>query len=51
MERECNSKQQKMVASIRNCLVKWTLRLFYPLSVVMTMVQTYQRFRGSSDDR
>ena len=35
---ENTSKQQKMVAFVRNCLVKMTLRLFQSISVVMNMV-------------
>ena len=37
------SKQQKMVAFARNCLVKRTLRLFQPISVVTTIVPTFLR--------
>ena len=43
-QRKCNgraentSKQQKIVALVRNYLVKVTLRLFKPISVVMNMV-------------
>ena len=39
---ENTSKQRKMVAFMRNCSVKITLRLFQPLSVVMTMVATLE---------
>ena len=35
---ENTSKQQKMVAFVRNCLVKITLRLSYSISLVMTIV-------------
>ena len=34
------SKQQETVADVRNCLVKMTLRLFQPISVIMNMVPT-----------
>ena len=40
---ETKSKQQKMVALVRNCSVKMKWRLFQPLSVVMTMVPTLLR--------
>ena len=35
---ENTSKRRKMVVFVRNCLVKMTLRLSWPLSAVMTMV-------------
>ena len=35
-----------MVAFVRNCLVKMTLRLFYPISVVMTVVMTMTKDTG-----
>ena len=42
------SKHQKMVTFARNCSVKMTLRLFLPLSVVMTMVpRLLRKFRIS----
>ena len=34
---ENTSKQQKMVAFVRNCLVKITLRLSYSISLIMTI--------------
>ena len=41
-------QKAKMVAFVRNYLVKMTLRLFQPLSVVLTMVPTLPRqFRRS----
>ena len=45
---ENTSKHRKMMAFVRNCLVKMTLRLFQLVSVVMTM--GCQRFRGNSED-
>ena len=36
-------KTEKMVAFVKNCLVKVTLRLFQSLPVVMYMVQTFTR--------
>ena len=38
------SKQQKIVAFVRNYSVKMTLELFYPLPVVMTMVPMLLRW-------
>ena len=37
------SKPRKMVAFVRNCLVKMTLRLFQLISVVVTMLRTLLR--------
>ena len=39
---------EKIVTFMRNCIVKMTLRLFEPLSVVMTMVPKLLRQFGRS---
>ena len=45
-------KQQKMVTFVSNCSMKMTLRLFWSLSVAMTMVPTLLRqFRRSLDQK
>ena len=45
---EYASKQWEMATFASNCSVKMTLRLFYPLSVVMTMVpRLLRKFRRS----
>ena len=45
---EHTSKQQKMTTFARNCSVKMTLRLFWPLFVVMTIVlRLLRKFRRS----
>ena len=38
---ENTSKQRKMVVFVRNCLVKISLRLFYSISVVITLVPVF----------
>ena len=48
--RQNTSKQREMVASMKNCLVNMTLRLFYQFFVVMTMVPALlKQFRGSPE--